>query len=58
MSPLVWVGVILLALWAVAWLGFKIVSGLIHLLLIIGIAMLAWGLVKKGARAVTGKDGT
>jgi hypothetical protein len=52
MHPFVWLGVVLLVLWAVLWLGFKIVSGAIHLLVIIGVAFLIWGLVKRGARAV------
>jgi hypothetical protein len=38
--------------WAVLWLGFKIVSGVVHLLVIVGLAMLVWALVKRGARAV------
>ena len=50
-SP-IWIGAVLLALWAVVWIGFKIVSGLIHLLLVVGVAILAWGLVQKGARAL------
>ena len=48
-----WIGVLLLVLWAVLWLGFKIVSGIVHLLVLIGVAFLVWGLVKRGARAVT-----
>ena len=57
MNPLVWLGAVLLVLWAAAWLAFKVASGLIHLLLVIGIAMIVWGLIKKGARAVTGGRG-
>src|SRR5690606_17985640 len=52
MHPLAWLGIALLALWAVLWLGFKIVSGIIHLLVIVGVALLVWGLVKKAANAV------
>lgn len=52
MHPFVWLGVVLLVLWAVLWLGFKIVSGVVHLLVIVGVAFLIWGLVKKGANAV------
>ncbi len=52
MSALVWLGVILIVLWFVLWLGFHIVSGLIHLLVIVGIILLVWGLIKRGARAV------
>ncbi len=52
MHVLGWLGVVLVVLWAVLWLGFKIVSGVVHLLVIAGIVLLVWGLVKRGARAV------
>jgi hypothetical protein len=50
--PLVWLGVILMILWGVLWLGFQIVSGLVHLIMVVALALIVWGLVKKGARAV------
>lgn len=53
MTALVWLGVVLLVLWAVIWLGFHIVVGAIHLLLIGGVALIIWGLVKKGTNAIT-----
>jgi hypothetical protein len=53
MSALVWLGIILVVLWAVLWLGFHIVAGAIHLLVIVGVVLLVWGLVKRGAHAVT-----
>ena len=52
MHPFVWLGVALLVIWAVLWLGFKIVSGVVHLLVIVGLAFLVWGLIKRGANAV------
>ena len=52
MHPFVWLGVAALVVWAVLWLGLNIVSGAIHLLLLVGAAFLIWGLVKRGARAV------
>ena len=52
MHAFVWLGVVLLVLWAVLWLGFKIVSGVVHLLVIAAVAFIIWGLVKKGAHAV------
>lgn len=55
MHVFVWLGVVLLALWAILWLGFKIVSGIVHLLIILAIAFIIWGLVKKGARAVSNR---
>lgn len=52
MHPLAWIGLVLLVLWAALWLGFKIVSGVVHLLVIVGVVLLVWGLVRKGANAV------
>ncbi len=46
-------GVVLVVLWAVLWLGLKIVSGLVHLLVLAGAALIIWGLVRKGANAIS-----
>ena len=46
------IGIALLVLWGVLWLGFNIVGGLVHLLVIAAIVLIAWGLLKRGARAV------
>ena len=48
----VWLGVALLVLWGILWLGFKIVSGLVHLIVLVAVVLIVWGLVKKGANAV------
>lgn len=53
MHALAWIGIVLLVIWALLWLVFEIVSGLIHLLVVAGIVLLVWGLVKKGASAVS-----
>ncbi|MBA2563837.1 MAG: hypothetical protein H0V09_00220 [Gemmatimonadetes bacterium] len=50
MGALAWIGGILLALWLVAFLVFKVVSGLVHLILIVAVVFLIWSLVKRGAR--------
>ena len=50
-----WLGVVLVVAWVVLWLGFKIVSGVVHILVLLGLAMLVWALVKRGARAVSGR---
>ena len=52
MHPAVWIGAILLVLWAVLWLGFKVVSGIVHLIIVVAVVLIVWGLIKKGARAV------
>lgn len=48
-----WLGVILVVTWAVMWLGLKIATGLIHLLVVVGLVLVVWGLIKRGARAIT-----
>ena len=52
MNGLARVGIALLVLWAVLWLGLKIVSGIVHLLVILGVILLIWGLLKRGTRAL------
>ena len=52
MRALVWAGGLLIVLWIVLWLVLKIASVLIHLLVVAGIVLLIWGLIKRGARAI------
>ena len=52
MHPIAMLGIVLLVLWAALWLGFHVVGGVVHLLLLAGALFLIWGLVKRGARAV------
>lgn len=52
MGGLVILGILLLVAWGVLWLGFNIVSGLVHLLVLLAVVFIVWGLVKRGARAV------
>jgi hypothetical protein len=52
---MIWLGIVLLILWAFLWLGFKIVSGVIHILVVVGVVLLIWGLIKRGANAVRSK---
>lgn len=52
MRGLIYLGIALVVLWAVFWLVFRIVSGLIHLLVIVGLLLILWGLLKRGTRMV------
>jgi len=52
MHPFVILGVALLAVWAVLWLGFHVVAGAIHLLVLVAVGLIVWGLLKKGVRAI------
>jgi hypothetical protein len=53
MRALVSLGILLVVLWLVGWLVFKVAGLLIHLLLVAGVLMLIVGLVKRAGRAVS-----
>jgi len=53
MQALIGLGVALVVLWAFLWLGLKIAAGAIHILFLLGLVLVIWGLVKRGARAIT-----
>lgn len=48
MKPLVWLGLGLVVAWAILWLGIKMAVFAVHLLLLIGVAMIGWGLLQRG----------
>jgi len=50
MKALVWLGLALVVAWGVLWLGIKMAVFAVHLLLLIGLALIVWGLLH-GARA-------
>lgn len=50
MKPLVWLGIAMVVAWAVLWLGIKMAVFAVHLLLLIGVALIGWGLLHR-ARA-------
>jgi len=50
MAALKWLGIALIVTWLVLWLAVKITVGTIHLLLLIGLAMLIIGLLRGAAR--------
>lgn len=52
MHGYVWLGIVLLVTWAVLWLGLHIVSALVHLIVVVALVFIVWGLVKKGAKAI------
>lgn len=47
MKPLVWLGIGLIVAWAVLWLGIKIALFAVHALLLIGVALIGWGLLHR-----------
>lgn len=52
MRSLLTIGLVLLAVWVLAWLVFKVVGWVIHLLLIAAVVFIVWSLVKRGARRI------
>ena len=52
MAPL-WLGIIIVVAWAFMWLGLKVATGMIHILAVVGLALVIWSLIKRGARAVS-----
>lgn len=48
MKPLVWLGIGLVVAWAILWLGIKMAVFGVHLLLLIGVVLIGWGLLHKG----------
>lgn len=56
MDALKWIGGILLVTWFVLWLVVKITFTAIHLLLLVGLAMVVWGLLKSRFRRSHGRD--
>lgn len=50
MAALKWLGIVLIVTWLVLWLAVKITVGTIHLLLLVGLALLVVGLLRGSAR--------
>lgn len=48
MKPVVWLGLALVVAWAVLWLGIKMAVFAVHALLLIGVALIGWGLLQRG----------
>ena len=47
MKPLVWLGIALIVAWGVLWLGIKLAAFAVHALLLIGVALIGWGLLQR-----------
>lgn len=50
MAVLKWIGAFILITWLVLWLAVKITFGAIHLLFVLGVALLLIGLFKSATR--------
>jgi len=50
MRMLIGIGVLLLVLWVVLWIGLRIVGGLVHILVIAGVVFLIWGIARSALR--------
>jgi hypothetical protein len=47
MKLLFWLGIAMVVAWGLLWLGIKIAVGAVHLLLLLGIVLIGWGLLKR-----------
>jgi hypothetical protein len=47
MKLLVWIGIAMMVCWGVLWFGIKLAVGAIHLLLVLGLALIGWGLLQR-----------
>jgi hypothetical protein len=52
MHSFVWIGIALLVLWAVLWLVFAVVSVFVHVIAVVAVVMIVWGLLKRGAASL------
>jgi Flp pilus assembly protein TadB len=46
MKILFWVGIAMVVAWAILWLGIKMAIGAVHLLLVLGLIAIVWGLIQ------------
>lgn len=53
MKFLVWIGIAMVICWGVLWLGIKMAIGAVHLLLLLGVVLIGWGLLHTGGTAKT-----
>jgi membrane protein implicated in regulation of membrane protease activity len=56
----IWIilGVVLIAIWVMMWLVFRILSWTIHILVVLGLILLLYGLVRRGARQARSRFGS
>ncbi len=47
------IGVLLIVAWLVLWLAVKITFAAVHLLLLLGVALIVFGLIRAGRRSST-----
>ncbi|HSJ25246.1 MAG TPA: hypothetical protein VK929_11280 [Longimicrobiales bacterium] len=50
-------GIVLIVIWAVLWLVFRILAWTVHLLVFVGLILLLYGLVRRGTRQVRDRFG-
>lgn len=48
MKFLVWIGLAMVLCWAFLWLGIKMAVAAVHLVLVLGIVLIGWGLLHRG----------
>jgi hypothetical protein len=51
MKVAIWIGIAMVICWGVLWLGIKMAIAAVHLLLLLGVALIAWGVISLGRSA-------
>jgi membrane protein implicated in regulation of membrane protease activity len=53
-----WIGIVLIVIWALLWLVFRVLTWAIHLLVFVGLLLLLYGLVRRGTRQARDRLGS
>jgi Flp pilus assembly protein TadB len=56
--PLVMIGVGVIVLWVVLWLVFRVVAFFVHILVVVGLLLILWGLLKRGRQQIGERFGS
>lgn len=51
MKVIVWIGVAMVLCWGILWLGIKMAVAAVHLLLLLGLILIGWGMLRRGPSA-------
>lgn len=52
MKALLWIGIAMVVVWGLLWLGIKIAVGAVHLLLVLGVGLIGWALLRRGTKSL------
>jgi hypothetical protein len=47
----IWIGIAMVICWGILWLGVKMAIAAVHLLLLLGVVLIVWGVISLGRSA-------